>query len=284
MLKIILLSGILAVFTVNVQAQNSFNLELIKEEVAVGSITADGRSVLYVIDDSEIFIYDIANKRDRKIYQASFVLNPRMNLANTAIIFHGETGSGTSVKKGLWMIAADGTGLRPFPDARGQNGEDINPLWSPDGTALVWSRGGLLWTAKADGSAARQLVQTFSDDFMIPRDWLGNQILIAMGSWSSSDYDIYMCHQDTGELASTGLEESHAIFFGSTNELLYGLGPLKVWNVAARQNTKQLININPKAQWGTVISRSVDGKRFILDMVHPDVTWINQLFLLQLRN
>lgn len=74
----------------------------------------------------------------------------------------------------LYRVRPDGTGTHRITAARGN---DKNPSWSPDGSRLVFTRGGTddadpehLFLVRADGTGATQLTKTDSHD--LEADWL----------------------------------------------------------------------------------------------------------------
>jgi len=90
----------------------------------------------------------------------------------------------------LWVVQADGTGLRPLPVTDGNEGR-----WSPDGSHIVFNKSGQLWTMRLDGS----------DLHLISRDIDG----VSTASWSSKnriafgrgDGQVYTVNPDGSGLA-----------------------------------------------------------------------------------
>lgn len=56
----------------------------------------------------------------------------------------------------LYVALANGTSIRRLTRIPGP---DLSPAWSSDGRRLAWSRGGEIWTMKADGTLKRRVVR-----------------------------------------------------------------------------------------------------------------------------
>lgn len=80
------------------------------------------------------------------------------------IAFDGVRWGRASVSSGIYLIRADGKGLRPLTTAR--NVEDVTPAWSPDGHQLAfgrrYARGWRLYTMDATGAHARAITRLLS--------------------------------------------------------------------------------------------------------------------------
>ena len=100
---------------------------------------------------------------------------------------------------GIYLIRADGTGLRRLPGTRPG---DQNPAWSPDGRKLVfWTDKnslGEIYVANADGSGRRRLSRTDPD--VEPSDqypaWSPDGRLIAFESLRSGSWHIWLMRSD----------------------------------------------------------------------------------------
>jgi dipeptidyl aminopeptidase/acylaminoacyl peptidase len=138
--------------------------------------TPDSRSIAAVLnsdEDSRILIFDaIGSAPVREIETGLNVDAPAFRPPHgDEILFRGD--DGTSV--GLYVMKADGSGLRPIVPPRtlanddGSTGDYRNPAWSPDGSQIVyqehsqedgWLR---LYVANADGSGAHAVGYTAGD-------------------------------------------------------------------------------------------------------------------------
>ncbi|MFA4875721.1 MAG: hypothetical protein WC690_10325 [bacterium] len=77
----------------------------------------------------------------------------------------------TNDTSNIWVVKADGTGLRPLTSATAARADSFYPQWSPDGTMVVFGSGrnidlsdaantnstSNIWVVKADGTGLRPL-------------------------------------------------------------------------------------------------------------------------------
>ncbi len=60
----------------------------------------------------------------------------------------------------LWVVSADGTGLRKLTTTKGPQRDDMNPDWSPDGSKVAFERcqkSCQVWTINGDGTGLKRL-------------------------------------------------------------------------------------------------------------------------------
>ncbi len=86
--------------------------------------------------------------------------------------------------QGLYVMAADGSQVRPLVDDPGAG----NPSWSPDGSRLVFARDESIWIINLDGSEARQLTDPTQDGVCSwpAMSYDGSRILFVKGRVSGS--------------------------------------------------------------------------------------------------
>src|SRR6266511_114527 len=100
----------------------------------------------------------------------------------------------------LWVMNPDGSGQHKITDDKI---EDLFPSWSPDGSKIVWTRGGRgplgeIWVMSADGSGATQL--TFNQFPDLNAKWSPDGSTIVFRSLRDRNADIYVMSADgTGE-------------------------------------------------------------------------------------
>ncbi len=95
----------------------------------------------------------------------------------------------------IWVVGGGGEAPRRFaaPDAKG----DQYPIWTPDGGALVWSRGGGLWTADSSGAGARPFARDSSSSFALAYGWSADgALLYSAKPASSAEYALRLVDRD----------------------------------------------------------------------------------------
>ncbi len=99
------------------------------------------------------------------------------------VVFETSTFSGGHWESTVYLVNADGTGLRPLFDTPG----DHSPAWSPDGSRIVFisERDGRrrLYIINADGSGVRPLTDHAGDDWL-PGNRGGTEAAFAYSPWS----------------------------------------------------------------------------------------------------
>lgn len=95
-------------------------------------------------------------------------------------------------RDGLWIINADGSGLKAFPDLIPAGVEDGYHFWSPDGRQIAFTRNGQIWIARADGSGAQILLDGGASSFAMVEDWMDGMMLIARSNSPAAGYRLYL--------------------------------------------------------------------------------------------
>jgi TolB protein len=115
-------------------------------------------------------------------------------------------GSGPDFSELIWVVNSDGTGLlnltaRPTQCCR----SDADPAWSPDGSALAFTRDDDIWVMNADGSNARNLTSSPAVDAHPAWSPDGSRLLFVSGldGWPEdffyeppSQGDLYLVNRD----------------------------------------------------------------------------------------
>jgi dipeptidyl aminopeptidase/acylaminoacyl peptidase len=108
----------------------------------------------------------------------SYDFEPAWSPDGTRIVFSGKRGSKS---EDLWLVNADGSGLRKLVGTAADEG---HPDWSPDGAKIVYSAssatGSDLYTVNADGSGSTRLTSSAKVDESAP-DWSPDGSTIAYG-------------------------------------------------------------------------------------------------------
>jgi TolB protein len=115
----------------NVQQLASFN-------------SAVGQGIAWSPDDTRIAfslggVLQLMNADGSNVHALSSGDEPAWSPNSSEIVFHtgySVASNGWNTQSALWVIGADGTGLRQLT-----NGPDDHPRWSPDGTTIVFSSG-----------------------------------------------------------------------------------------------------------------------------------------------
>ena len=108
------------------------------------------------------------------------------------IVFESDRGGHSD----LWTVRPDGSDQQRLTD---DSVDDVFPSWSPDGTMIAWTRGGLgpegeIWVMARDGSHRTRL--TFNEYSDAGATWSPDGTRIAFRSTRSGNTDIYVMNAD----------------------------------------------------------------------------------------
>lgn len=112
-----------------------------------------------------------------------------------SMIAFGSTRSGTGE---IWVMNANGSNPIQLTTEILNGGGNINPIWSPDGTKLLFVHaigGDNIWVMDTDGSNASNLSNKSGIDDDFPR-WSPSGSQIAFRSTRSGNYDIWLMNAD----------------------------------------------------------------------------------------
>lgn len=270
---------------VSLKAEDAFPLTLVKESVMCGNISPDGQMILFVLFNEskshyELGIHNLGTRENIILLSADNIAAPRMDPTGKRITFMGSVKVQGVMRDGLWVLNSDGSGLKAFPALIPADVQDGYAFWSPDGSQIAFTRNGQIWIAKADGSGTRILADGGPDSFALVLDWMDKTLLIARSDSPASDYRLYLLDLETENLTATGLEVMNAIFIDSIETILYGNGPLRIWNVFENKQNRETLPIEPSFSSFIDFSRSADSSRVLLDAKDEMDTSINHLYLI----
>lgn len=272
--------------TTNAIAENALALTPILQGVDYGSISPDGNTVVFISYNEEkkryeLSLKDLATGKESLLHASTWIVGAMMDPSGTRVVFTGTAKERGRELDGLWIINRDGSGLKSFPSPLSAGSEDRYPFWSPDGKHLAFTRDGHIWMALSDGSHPRLIAKGGPDSFATVRDWMDSTLLVARADFSGDEYTLYLMEQETGKLTELGLQTSEdAIFIDSTETLLYGTGPLHIWNVEDDEEDLEYLPIEPSFQSNVWLSRSTDSTKVLLETVDDMDTSIHHLYLI----
>lgn len=230
---------ILAAGAVFAYGQGEGSLRLVARGVDNGSMSPDGTSVLVQGADGILSIHDLQSGRSRKVLSGSVMIS-RLDPAGKRILMLASGAWKGADYYGLWIADVDGSGFRPFLAEPDRVAEDRYPLWSDDGKAVVWTRNGRLWTAAADGSGAKALTPAKKGSFIVPLDWMGDELLVSVSDDPYHAAIIKRLNLRTGATVDTGLRNGAAAFFGFADRVICYDDSLHVWDVAGRREERRV--------------------------------------------
>jgi len=165
-----------------------------------GSLSPDGRSVVYVVkegENSEIWDWSVDNGQTKRLTDLKkYVSTPEISPDNKYILVTYRAGQNNSQ---IWVMNRDGTNPRKWYGASGQDAHD--GTWSPDGTKILFAMGrsssNKLYVMNFDGGDPQEIHATI--DTRGHSDWsIGNLITLDMGG--EFLHEVYVMNLDGSNL------------------------------------------------------------------------------------
>jgi Tol biopolymer transport system component len=119
------------------------------------SVSPDGRSIAFSSrrgDRWSLYVMDVDATTIREIGRSAFDGNAAWSPNGARIAFRSELPGPYGEYGRIWVVNADGTGLRQVSPETADYTYDAQPTWSPDGTRIVFTRSGKLYIINADGT------------------------------------------------------------------------------------------------------------------------------------
>ena len=160
------------------------------------SISPNGQSVAF-LGWNDVFVYDIHAGTTRRVCDACSPSAVAWSPTGTALAFNAS--DYTAMWNRIWVVRADGSGLRKLDD-RGV--DDQHPIWSRDGSSLVWTRLNRLWQADTMGAGGRFLTrQRSGDTIQVARGWSsdGSRLLYLEGTTRGDDFRLRSVGRDSSD-------------------------------------------------------------------------------------
>jgi TolB protein len=90
--------------------------------------------------------------------RSTFDGDPEWSPDGTKIAFRSESAGPFGAFGRIWVVNADGSGLRQLSSDTEEYTYDTQPAWSPDGSTVLFARSGDLYTVRADGTGEALLM------------------------------------------------------------------------------------------------------------------------------
>ena len=161
-----------------------------------GAWAPDGTRVVFTCGNFELCVASADGSGTARLTKSqwpgtwSYDFEPAWSPDGTEIVFSRKRGG---LSSGLWLVGADGTGLRKLVDNAGNEG---SPEWSPDGLRIAYTTdagtGNDLYVVDADGANVQRL--TSGKAFETDPDWSPNgaTIAYARGTAGSLKSDVWL--------------------------------------------------------------------------------------------
>ena len=209
------------------------------------SASPDGRSIAFASrrDGSySLYVMDADATHIRKIGRSSFDGDAAWSPDGTQIAFRSELPGPFGPYGRIWIVNANGTGLRQLSPETAEYAYDGQPSWSPDGTHVVFSRSGNLYTIKVDGTGLVQILACplgCDDPAWSPN---GERIAFAMGT-NAAHWDVFTMNaagSDVRRLTSDVAQEEEPAWSPNGSEIIYQRvvdGRFQLYRIAASGGT-----------------------------------------------
>jgi Tol biopolymer transport system component len=163
----------------------------------------EGRFVLETVDRSGAQPLQLAGGGERTRPLPEIFEAPTWSPDGSTIAFVGVSRSLEAGPRGdrLYVVGADGHGLRPLPGTHGST----SPVFAPDGSSIAFTRygrrGTSIWLTDLAGGAPRRLTPDRKGVYLFPGSFSpdGN-ILLATRYAGRHPEEIVVLHLDTGEV------------------------------------------------------------------------------------
>ena len=205
------------------------------------SASPDGRSIAFssMRDGTwSLYVMDAEGTNIREIGRSSFDGNAAWSPEGTRIAFRSELPGPFGAYGRIWIVNADGTGLRQLSPETADYKYDAQPSWSPDGTRVVFSRSGDLYAIKADGTGLVQILTCplgCDDPAWSPN---GQRIAYQMGT-SDAHWDVFTMNAGGGDIrriTSDVAQEEEPTWSPDGTEIIYQRvvdGRFQLYRIAA---------------------------------------------------
>jgi len=160
------------------------------------SISPDGQSIAF-LGWNDVFVYDINAGTTRRVCDARSPSAVAWSPSGSALAFNAS--DFTAMWNRIWIVRADGSGLRKLDD-RGV--DDQHPIWSRDGSSLVWTRLNRLWQVDTMGAGGHFLTRRPSGDTLqFARGWSsdGSRVLYLEGTTRGDDFWLRSVGRDSSD-------------------------------------------------------------------------------------
>jgi dipeptidyl aminopeptidase/acylaminoacyl peptidase len=160
------------------------------------NISPDGRLVAF-LGWSGVFVYDVNSGTTRRVCDALSPSAVAWSPSGDALAFNASDFA--AMWNRIWIVRTDGSGLRKLDD-RGV--DDQHPIWSRDGSSLVWTRLNRLWQVDTTGGGGHFLTRRPSGDTLqFARGWSsdGSRLLYLEGTTRGDDFWLRSVGRDSSD-------------------------------------------------------------------------------------
>jgi len=137
--------------TTDQQAYSAPSISPDAERIAVATRIGGSWSGIYVMDAHGRGLTKVAGR-------STFDGEPDWSPDGSKIAFRSESSGPFGAFGRIWVVNADGSGLRQLSSDTEEYTYDAQPAWSPDGSTVLFARSGELYTVGADGTGEALLM------------------------------------------------------------------------------------------------------------------------------